>query len=167
MWLLCLGHKKKKKNSFHLISWNTFRQSLLGCFLSEPAPKLRVQSARKGHICLWSLIPAEIFFFFLFFFLLSSFWLEARELGTGAHKWFQPSAIPIRDHSPQPFKSSQQRSPSTFNIMMILLQDTSATVGRILRCPQDSPCTHSCVYIQYKPLPSVCVEGKREGLWIW
>ena len=34
----------------------------MGCFLSEPAPKLRVQSTRKSHICLWPLIPAEIFF---------------------------------------------------------------------------------------------------------
>ena len=79
----------------------------------------------------------DFFFSFLFFFLcVCSFWLE---LGTGAHKWFQPSAIPSRDHSPQLFKSSQQRSPSTLNIMMILLQDTSATVCRILRCPPRFP----------------------------
>lgn len=163
MWLPCLGHKnrKNKKTNFHLISWNTFGQSLLGCFLSEPAPKLRVQSTRKSHICLWSLIPAEIFFGGGGFFMT-----RGQRVGYRC-----PRMVPAFNHSQQrPLPIAIQVFPAEISLNPQHHDDS--VIRHFCYSRQNSqmapkiPPAPTLVYISCIS-PSVCVEGKGEGLWIW
>ena len=85
----------------------------MGCFLSEPAPKLRVQSTRKGHICLWSLIPAEIFsFLFSFFFFFEFFLTRGQRVGYRC-----PQMVPAFSHSQQrPLPTAVQVFPAEISL---------------------------------------------------
>ena len=88
--------------------------------------------------------------------LLSSFWPGARELGKGAHNLFQSPAIQVFPVETPPNPQHQEASATRH---FCYSRQNSQMAPKI---PPHTP----CVYILLNPLPSVCVEGKGERLWI-